>query len=150
MTDEKKPWEGQLDRFWPRVDKREDGCWLWLGALNEGGYGQAPWNGAKAMIHRIFFEVLREPIPPPMVLDHLCRVRNCVNPDHLEIVTHRENTLRGIGRTAINARKKKCHLGHDFDPTLRYGKRWCRICSRAKDAVKHRRWRKARRILEAK
>jgi len=111
--------------FWAKVDKT-DTCWLWTGAIDRGGYGRtAPKN---RVAHRISFEWERGPIPSGLQLDHLCRVRNCVNPDHLEPVTSRENSRRGIGS------KPTCASGHPFVWSIGYTpgskQRRCRICSR--------------------
>ena len=73
----------------------ESGCWLWLGELNRNGYGRLSVGGRRAMAHRLAYELLVGPIAPGLVLDHLCRVRCCCNPAHLEPVTVRENTHRG-------------------------------------------------------
>lgn len=88
-------WGDPVRRFWSRVDKTET-CWLWTGALDRDGYGELfsiPGRG-RVRPHRLSYEWARGEIPPGMVTDHLCRVRNCVNPDHLEIVTPSENTRR--------------------------------------------------------
>ena len=76
------------ERFWNKVNKTE-GCWLWTAALSHG-YGRFGKGGAA---HRLAWEDRNGPIPEGLVLDHLCRVPRCVNPEHLEPVTHRENTL---------------------------------------------------------
>ena len=73
---------------------RKTGCWLWQGELNRNGYGRVWFMGVRYMVHRIVWTVLRGPIEDGLVLDHLCRNRACCNPDHLEPVTVRENTLR--------------------------------------------------------
>ena len=72
------------------------GCWIWDSDWNSGnGYGKVKHQGKAHMAHRLVYSFLRGEIPDDHVLDHLCRVRRCVNPDHLEPVTVRENTLRG-------------------------------------------------------
>lgn len=85
------------ERFWPRVDRRgETECWMWRGCVNPvTGYGQ--WANGYSIIgaHRVAYELMVGPIPSGLEIDHLCRVRACVNPAHLEAVTHRENILRG-------------------------------------------------------
>lgn len=72
----------------------ESGCWLWIGPIDKGGYGRLTWQGRKTSAHRVVYRILRGRIPARRVLDHLCRVRSCVNPDHLEPVTIVENNLR--------------------------------------------------------
>lgn len=82
-------------RFWQKVE-RTDECWLWAGAVNDSGYG-AIWDGYRLVYaHRLSYEMHGGAIPDGMQLDHLCRVRRCVNPAHLEPVTHRENIDRGV------------------------------------------------------
>ena len=91
------------------------GCWLWTGALVEG-YGVLSVNGRLTFAHRFSYEQAKGPIPAGLEIDHLCRVRCCANPDHLEPVTTRVNLLRGVGAAAINARKTHCIRGHAFKP----------------------------------
>ena len=112
------------------------GCWLWLGSLNMNGYGKMRYLGSgNTRAHRISYKAFKGPIPEGLELDHLCRVKSCVNPDHLEAVTHRENLLRGPGPAADNARKTICPSGHSLlDPLnvyVRRGARTCRACDRA-------------------
>ena len=85
------------------------------------------------MAHRVAYELTNGPIPDGLELDHLCRVRHCVNPSHIEAVTHRENTLRGTGPIPHRARQSHCKHGHEFTPENTYrlpnGCRHCRTCS---------------------
>lgn len=103
------------ERFWPKVNKNgPNGCWLWTASLTRG-YGVFHMGGGAsnmAYAHRVAYEWLVGPIPEGLVIDHLCRNPACVNPDHLEPVTNRENILRGEGASARNARKTHCDLGH--------------------------------------
>jgi len=85
-----------------------DGCWLWQGPLSPNGYGRT----SKWYAHRAMYEILMGPIPPRLVIDHLCRVRRCVNPDHMEVVTRGENVLRGETVSARAARQTHCKRGH--------------------------------------
>lgn len=85
-------WEAMWARVMPVP---ESGCWIWTGELNRNGYGRVWRLGRRVMAHRAMYELLVGPIPEGLVLDHLCRVRCCVNPKHLEPVTVRENTIRG-------------------------------------------------------
>ena len=71
------------------------GCWHWLGWESGNGYGKVSWQGRDSMAHRVVYEIAIGAIPEGYLLDHLCRIRCCCNPDHLEPVTPLENTLRG-------------------------------------------------------
>ena len=85
------------DRFWAKVQKT-DTCWLWTAYRLPSGYGQFGLNGKMVYAHRWSYEQVHGPIPKGMHIDHLCRVKHCVNPDHLEVVTCRENAMRGKHR----------------------------------------------------
>lgn len=124
-----------LDQFWARVDKSgPGGCWLWIGSHHPKGYGKVRAFGQSKLVHRFAYEVLVGPIPAGMTLDHLCRIRHCVNPAHLEPVTNRENILRGEAPPAVNATKTHCGNGHPFNAANTYitphGYRHCRACNR--------------------
>lgn len=95
----------------PRIEPcPTTGCWLWLGCINESGYGQcASLTQRSAKAHRASWETNRGPIPEGMFLDHICRVRSCVNPDHLRIVTPKINALENsVSPSAFNAQKSCC------------------------------------------
>lgn len=81
------------ERFWLKVDKTQT-CWLWTARLDKDGYGQFQRNGDAQRAHRIAYEWEHGPVPAGLQLDHLCRVKNCVRPDHLELVTVQENIRR--------------------------------------------------------
>lgn len=129
-----------LERFWEKVNK--DGpvspfrpdlgpCWIWLGCIHKTGYGIF-WNRRHISAHRFSLELALGRSLEYLDADHLCRVRACVNPSHLEPVTNRENVLRGNGPTAINARKNECPKGHPLVAGNlkkdKRGGRSCRIC----------------------
>jgi hypothetical protein len=120
-------------RFWDKVYKHENGCWIWTASHNRGGYGQFYVDGKMLRAHRVAYELVAGPIPIGLDLDHLCRVRNCVNPDHLEPTTRKENVHRGIGPAAMKAKQKYCKNGHLFDEKNTYirsdGNRGCRSCN---------------------
>ena len=109
------------------------GCWLWPGAKNSLGYGYIRVRGRQSRVHRVVYEDRIGPIPDGLELDHLCRVRHCCNPDHLEPVTGRENLHRSPSTLArLNADKTHCPAGHPYSGrNLRIsavGKRECRAC----------------------
>lgn len=121
-------------RFWNKVSPDPvTGCWLWTAYTTPKGYGQFGVGGRTRIAHRLVYEVLVGEILDGLVTDHLCRVRCCVNPAHIEPVTNQENVLRGLGPTAANARKAHCKRGHEFTSENTYrdrkGRR-CRTCGR--------------------
>ena len=109
-------------------------CWLWIAAKDPCGYGQFFWNGRPHKAHRVAYELVVGGIPAGLELDHLCRVRHCVRPSHMEAVTHRVNLLRGDTFQAKHAAKTHCHRGHAFDEAnthwMSNGARRCRHCNR--------------------
>jgi len=122
------------DRFMQKVfPEPMSGCWLWVGVLTYHGYGQCKHDGRSQTAHRVAWELFKGPIPKGLEIDHLCRVRCCVNPDHLEPVTHAENIRRGSGGSHMRNRTH-CPHGHPYNEenTLRYnGQRICRTCKKA-------------------
>jgi hypothetical protein len=132
-----RPTQPPLERFWSRVQKTA-ACWLWTGNPSNRGYGQITVGGVTWTAHRYSYFIHNGPIPDGHEVDHLCRVRLCVNPAHLEVVTHHQNLLRGSGFAATNAAKTQCANGHEFTPENTYvrpsGWRSCRTCKRATDA----------------
>lgn len=123
-------------RFWAYVDKQSNGCWLWTGYLTNG-YGRFKIHGERIMAHRWIYEKEKGAIPEGYEIDHICRQRNCVNPEHLEIVTPRENMARSLNQGARALREDKCIHGHDYTVENTYysprGYRRCRACMRIKD-----------------
>ncbi len=108
-------------RFWSKVGiGAPDECWLWTGSTASKGYGLFWHKGRSVRVHRLAYELMVGPIPEGLTLDHLCRVRHCVNPKHLEPVTGKINILRGEGAPAYNARKTHCLRGHPFNETNIY------------------------------
>lgn len=118
------------------VENKDTGCWDWTANKNHKGYGLiGPGGPAQNQVaHRVSYELHVGPIPKGMVLDHLCRNRGCVNPAHLEIVTPYENSMRGFGVAALNARKTHCPRGHPLSGENLFkqhgGGRGCRQCRR--------------------
>lgn len=121
------------ERFWAKVEFT-DTCWLWTAAQVHNGYGRFSITPAVTVLaHRFAYEFCVDTIPEGLVIDHLCRVRHCVNPDHMEVVTMRENTMRGDTLPARNAAKTHCKRGHAFDEAnTAYYKTWriCKACKR--------------------
>lgn len=122
--------------FEKRVDRTGD-CWIWTGYVNPNGYGQLGTilQGKKDTIlaHRLSWMLFRGPLVEGLVIDHLCRDRRCVNPEHLELVTNTENVMRGIGLGPTNRAKTHCKRGHAFTEAntgIKDGKRVCRACAR--------------------
>ena len=95
-------------------------CWLWQSHVGVTGYGQKRFRGTMWKAHRYMWTVMRGPIPKGMQIDHLCRIRHCVNPQHMEVVTQHENWLRGEACTVQNKRKTHCKYGHEFTPENTY------------------------------
>lgn len=103
------------ERFWEKVNKT-DGCWMWVGAISDTGYGSFnAGGGLYTGSHRFAYQQVKGAIPAGLYLDHICRVRSCVNPDHLEPVTNEENIRRGNGGIN-NASKTHCPKGHEYTP----------------------------------
>lgn len=126
-----------VERFMDKVSPEPmTGCWLWTAAVDSKGYGLFKVGGEckDQKAYRFSYRIFKGTIPEDLELDHKCRVRCCVNPDHLEIVTSRENTLRSpISVAGINARKLKCSNGHQYVTVKRSTKssgkeRICRQC----------------------
>src|SRR4030095_828263 len=92
----------------------ETSCWIWTRSKVKGGYGKVSFEGKRHLTHRLTYEHFKGPIPQGLEPDHLCRNRACGNPDHLEPVTHRVNSLRGVGPSAKCAVQTHCKHGHPF------------------------------------
>lgn len=108
-------------------------CWLWTKACSQNGYGTVSWESRQWSVHRLFYTLFVGVIAPTLVVDHICKVRNCCNPAHLEAVTQKENVARGnlkATNQARFARQLTCKQGHPFDGQSSR-QRTCSICTRA-------------------
>lgn len=132
-----------LDRFLAKVNRTER-CWIWNAAVNADGYGRFLLAGANRLAHRVSYELFIGPIPEGLEIDHLCRVRNCVNPEHLEVVTHAVNVARKpLGMRGGRAIQTHCKRGHELSSNnvlfSGKGNRYCRECNRIRSAERQRR-----------
>jgi hypothetical protein len=110
--------------FLSHIRKDSSGCWLWTAAIGSGGYARFNLKRKNVSAHRTSYELFKSSIPMGLHLDHLCNVRHCVNPAHLEPVTQKENNRRS------SMRKPKpihCLRGHKLNESVN-GKRYCKIC----------------------
>lgn len=132
------------DSFWSKVKKTKT-CWLWTSYVGKNGYGSYGKNNRSITPHRFVFTLIGKEIPKGMCVDHKCRVRHCVRPSHLRIVTRAVNCMENsISPVALNKKKTKCKNGHKFTTKNTYIKinnktknigRLCRKCTLTKNKV---------------
>jgi hypothetical protein len=143
-----KPDRALLERLFSRTIRGPGGCWLWTGGKSDG-YAMLRVQGRMVRLHRTVYEQLVGPVPSGLEIDHLCRVRCCLNPEHMEPVAKRVNILRGEGACAVHARKVTCVRGHPLSGEnleIEGGKfRRCKQCRRDGQM---RRWRERRVALD--
>ena len=131
-----------LERFFDKIEEVESGCWLWTASLTHGGYGRFRVGEKTVVAHKVSYLWFFGDIPEGLELDHLCMTTDCVNPDHVEPVTHQENLERGdsfLWQTWIT----HCPQGHEYreENIVREGnKRQCRECKKVRARVYY--WRK--------
>ena len=118
-------------RFAAKIRVGARGCWIFTGARSSNGYGSISVSGRVASAHRAAYEILVGPIPAGLQLDHLCRVRNCCNPAHLEPVTPRENVRRAPRFSVTHCPQGHPYSGHNLKVTWS-GSRNCRTCLNAR------------------
>lgn len=128
--------------------ENQNNCWLYAGYFSTKGYGLI-WNNTLQKFekaHRVMYETFNGKIAEGLVLDHLCRIRQCINPEHLEPVTNRENILRGEGIAAKNIKKTYCKHGHLLENNV-YIFRTSRICRTCQN-TRNRAYRNKKLILQ--
>jgi hypothetical protein len=131
-------------RFLSRT-RRDVDCLIWAGPLDKDGYGTFYLRRKDRRAHRVAWYDMHGEIPEGMVINHVCRNRACVNAQHLQVVTIRENTLKDSSTvSAINARKTHCKNGHPFDRIYKKARgghqRYCSICEAAKSKRLRAKW----------
>ena len=136
------------DRFLSKLHRNSDGCLVWLGHVERGGYGVF-WDGVRLVkAHRMALRLAGIAVPAGYEVDHLCRNRACCNVEHLDVVTTQKNVHRSFSPAGINSRKRFCDLGHELSGANLYvrpcGRRACRACMRIADAKRSPRGRSVR------
>lgn len=130
------------ERFESKIHKTAD-CWEWGGTILNNGYGRFMVKKKTVLVHRYSYELYVGEVPEGLVIDHLCRNRRCVNPDHLEPVTNEENLFRGLGYRIMNGMDDSCIRGHKYTEENTYwppngGAMRCRMCARQHDRNRNR------------
>lgn len=123
--------------FLKNVRKVSNSCWEWEGYKIKNGYGRTSYGSGKILAHRWSYQIYKGEIPAGMVIDHLCRNTSCVNPDHLEAVTQRENCRRGLTGShmkIVALRRTHCPHGHEYTPENTIPRKSGRFCRRCRSA----------------
>jgi hypothetical protein len=135
-----EPSISEIERFASKYVEDGD-CWRWQGPLDKDGYGHFYFRRRGRRAHRFAWFLYRGPIPEGMVVNHVCKRRDCVNPQHLELLTPRENALQdSLSPASVNARKTHCKQGHAYDRTYG-GQRSCSRCQAEKTRRLRAKWR---------
>jgi|JI9StandDraft_1071089.scaffolds.fasta_scaffold336360_1 hypothetical protein len=117
------------------------GCQFWLHDFVTGGYGRSCVGRTKVLAHRLSYVLYNGEIGEGLTIDHKCNQPSCINPNHLQAITMRENTLRGTSFSAVNSKKTHCSRGHEYteETIFRYrdGRRECKICIKARSAASY-------------
>ena len=130
-------WFRTCSRFWDKVSITKS-CWIWQ-ASKHLGYGRFRFNGTVVYAHRFCYKLFKGDIPNNLVLDHLCKNPSCINPEHLEVVTQKENSIRGeTGHYTLKIKKGYFDCGHEYSIENMYfiksgrskGRGVCKICAR--------------------
>lgn len=118
-----------MQRFFDKVVKTES-CWIWSGHITDSGYGQFRYMGKTHRAHRVSYILKHGSIDDSLVIDHLCKNKKCVNPEHLDLVTQKENVSRGLSGKVNNAQSRKTHCpeGHEYSRKTKNGYRVCGVC----------------------
>lgn len=106
-------------------------CWLWRAGRKDSGYATFDVEGVTFRAHKWYWEQINGPVPIGFELDHLCKIRHCVNPEHLELVSHYENVMRSSNIMAVHSRKTHCPSGHEYNlenTRLYQDRRYCKLC----------------------
>lgn len=127
-----------LERFMEKIERSASGCWEWVGSKNKLGYGKMCVDGRRIGAYRMSYELLVETIPVGLEIDHLCRNPSCVNPQHLEVVTPRQNLFRSKCPNILLSLSNRCKRGHDLlGPKARRRENGTRHCQQC-DTIRHR------------
>ena len=120
----------ELDRFKTKYVVNSKGCWVWQDRLDKDGYGDFYLRGANRRAHRVAYYSVNGEIEKGNVVNHVCRNTSCVNPQHLQSTTAKENSMKdSSGLGYINSQKTTCPKGHTYDKTVTYAEKTQRVCT---------------------